>query len=444
MILRRIIDRFLNKRAFFMGSAVLALTTILSYALGLLRDRLFAITFGASRVLDAYNAAFTLPDLILNIFVAGALTAAFVPIFSDLKNSQRHDDTRDFINSVINGSLFVVILSGILVFILVPYLSKFIVPGFDVAARHTFENLVRLLLLSPIIFSISNTLGNIILTHDRFFWYGISAALYNVGIIAGTIFLVPYFGIYGVAIGTIAGALLHLGSRIFGLKYSHKYHFKINFNADYRKFIRLMLPKVIGQPLEQITFLGYTIIASTIGAGSIAILNFARNFQSMPVNTIGITIALASFPILARMSSSDQQIEFRREIKFSLKTILIISIPAAIAVYCFRNILISIFLGGGAFSSEAVRLTGATLGIFAISVPTESMAHLISRGFYALKDSLTPVVVGLGGLVIAIVFGYLFSRSMGIEGLALGFVMGSMLKTGTLFVLLQSKSRHLQ
>src|SRR3989344_4840409 len=105
-------SKFLTRETFFKGSAILGLTTVLSYALGLLRDRIFARTFGASSVLDAYNAAFTLPDLILNIFVAGALTAAFVPIFSDLINKQKNDEAGDFISSVLNGSLFIVLISG--------------------------------------------------------------------------------------------------------------------------------------------------------------------------------------------------------------------------------------------------------------------------------------------------------------------------------------------
>jgi putative peptidoglycan lipid II flippase len=427
-----------------MGSAILAVTTGVSYALGLLRDHLFSTTFGASSVLDAYNAAFTIPDLILNIFVAGAVTVAFVPIFSDLSNNERHDDAKEFINSVLNGSILTVLFFGIIVFILTPFLSHYIVPGFDVASRQIFINLTRLLLLSPIIFSISNTLGNINVTHQKFFWYGFSAVLFNLGTIFGIVFLVPHYGIYGAAIGTLFGAIMHLTSRVFGLSYRFKYRPRIKFNLDYRKFFRLMLPKVVGQPLEQLTFLGFTVIASTIGAGSIAILNFAHNFQSMPINVIGVTLAVTAFPVLARLSTREQQITFRNEIRFFLKIILAIAIPATIAIYYFKDLLISIFLGGGAFTLSAVQLTGTTLGIFALSVPTESMTHLIARGFYSLKDSMTPVLVSLGGLIIAVVFGYLFSRSMGVVGLALGFVMGSFLKTGTLFILLQFKSRNLK
>jgi len=332
----RIIDRLLTRKNFFRGSAILALTTFLSYALGLLRDRLLATTFGASRALDAYNAAFNLPDLILNIFVAGALTAAFVPIFSDLKKSERLDEAREFINSVINSSLLAVAASGLAVFIFAPFLSKFMVPGFDPIARQTFVNLVRILLLSPIIFSISNTLGSIIITHEKFFWYGISASFYNAGTILGAVFLTRPFGIYGIAIGTIAGALMHLACRIIGLTYHHRYHPVIRINFHFRQFLRLMLPKVIGQPIEQLTFVGFTIIASLIGPGSIAILNFAHNFQSMPINTIGATLGLTAFPILSRLSTPETQKEFRREVRFTLQTIILISVSGAVAIYFFN------------------------------------------------------------------------------------------------------------
>ena len=439
-MLAKIKEKFLTKKAFFKGSSVLALTTLLSYILGLLRDRVFARTFGAAHILDAYNAAFTLPDLILNIFVAGALTAAFVPIFSDLTSQRKFKETGDFINSVLNGSLLVVLLSGLAVFALAPQLSNLIVPGFSPQAKEIFINLTRLLLLSPLIFSVSNTLGNILVAQENFFWFGISAALYNLGIIAGAVFLTPYYGIYGVAIGTIAGALLHLATRVIGLKYRYRWRPVINFSYDYRRFLKLILPKVVGHPIEQLTFLGFTIIASTISAGSIAILNFARNFQSAPINIIGATFALTAFPLLTRAVSAEDRKTFRKELSFTFNAILLISAAAAVVIYFLRRPLITILLGGGAFNQTAIGLTAATLGIFALSIPTESLSHLLARGFYAKKDSLTPVLVGLGSLVIAVASAWGFAKTLGVPGLAWGFFMGSILKTALLYALLNNKS----
>jgi putative peptidoglycan lipid II flippase len=443
MLWERVKNLLLDKKIFFKGSTVLVFTTVLSYALGLLRDRILATTFGASRALDAYNAAFTLPDLILNIFVAGALTAAFVPIFSELSVKERKAEADQFTNSVISSSLGVVIISGLAVFFLTPALSKIIVPGFSPEERSVFTNLTRLLLLSPIIFSISNTFGNILLIKNKNFWYGISAACYNLGIIGGAVFLSPKFGIYGVALGAIGGAVFHLISRMIGLGKLEGLKLKIKVNEEFKKFIRLMLPKVIGHPIEQLTFLGFTIIASTVGSGAIAILNFARNFQSMPINIIGVNLALAVFPALARAEAEDNKNYFRSELNFVLKFSFALTLAAAVLMIVLRKFLIGLFLGGGAFGPDAVAATATTLAFFSLSIPGESACHVLARGFYSLKDSLTPVLVGLVSLIFSIGLGYMFAKQMGVPGLALGFFFGSTLKTLILLGLIRIKTSKL-
>src|SRR3989338_6606903 len=197
------INYIINRKTFFKGSTILVVTTIISYILGLFRDRILAQTFGASHALDAYNAAFTIPDLLLNIFVAGALSAAFVPIFTDLETNGDTEKRSQFINSVLNGSLLVLLIAGVVGFILATLFARLLVPGFDLETQGSYISLLRILLLSPIIFAISNTLGSILVGKERFFWYGISAALYNTGIIGGAIFLAPRFGINGVAMGAL-------------------------------------------------------------------------------------------------------------------------------------------------------------------------------------------------------------------------------------------------
>ncbi len=443
--MQAIFSRFLNRQAFFQGSAILAVTTLVSYALGLLRDRIFAQTFGASSQLDAYNAAFTLPDLILNIFVAGALTAAFVPIFSDLRDRAKKETIDDFISSVLNGSLIMVLATAVVVYFFAPVLSQLIIPGHDYETQNLFVELTRILLLSPIIFSFSNTLGNILLVRDRFFWYGLAAALYNVGIIGGTILLAPRYGIHGVAYGAIGGALLHFATRWFGLRhFAFKYLFKIRFDQYYKKFIRIMLPKIIGHPVEQFTFLGFTIIASMISSGSIAILNFARNFQSMPINTIGVTMALASFPLLARAVSSRNATRFDNELKFTAKSILAVTVPATVIIYFFSYWIISFFLGGGAFDDRAIDLTATTLSLFAFSIPTESLSHLLARGFYALKNSFIPVVVSIGSLAVSVATAYYLAKVYGVEGIPVAYFIGSCVKTLLLWVIIRLRVNDLQ
>ena len=440
----RIITFLKNRQVIFRGSAILSSMTLLSYLIGLLRDRMLAHTFGASTSLDAYKAAFVMPDLLLNIFVAGAMTAAFVPIITELRERGDHASSRDFINSVLNSSTSILLLTGVAVFVFARPLSNLIVPGFDEPGRLLFIHMTRLLLLSPIIFSISNLFGNLLVSEQRYFWYGFSAVLYNVGIIVGILFLTPSMGILGVAWGAIIGALMHFIVR--AIHFGHVirgYRPRIRLSGDYLKFLRIMLPKLFGHPTEQLINLGFTTISSTLGVGAIAILGFARNFQSMPINVIGISFALTAFPVLSRAAAQRNKQDFWKEIVSNSKIILLLTILAALATYGLRFFVIRFFLGTGAFTPEDVRATAIMLGLFSLSIPTESMNHLLARGFYALKNSYIPVLLSLGGLTIALTLGYYLSRTHGIYGLPIGFFVGSGTEMIALFLLLRRfKEKH--
>jgi putative peptidoglycan lipid II flippase len=445
---RGLISIYFNRKTFFRGSAVLAFTALASNLLGLLRDRLLARHFGAGAALDAYNAAFIVPNLLLNIFVAGALTAAFVPIFSGLISKERRHEAAEFANSVLNSSILVVLITGLAAFFFAPQLSHWVVPGFTPESKILFVNLMRLLLLSPLIFAVSNALGNILVSEERFFWYGISPSLYNIGIIGGVIFLAGRFGIYGVIIGVIGGALLHLTSRLIGLarlgfakQNLGGYRPKIKVGEHFKKYIRLMLPRMAGQPIEQVMFLGFTVIASTIGTGAIVALNFANNFQTVPVAIIGITFALTAFPVLSKIAAGGNKKAFTDETIFTTKAILITTAPIAAFMYFFSRPIIAILIGGGAFDKAAIAATAATLAAFTPSIITESVNHLLARAFYALKNSAAPTLIAFGGLVITLVSAYGLAKTMGVPGLALGFFLGSVFKIVLHFVFLKTQTK---
>lgn len=429
IMIQKLLAAYINRRTFMRGSAVLAFTALLSNLLGLLRDRLLARHFGAGIMLDAYNAAFIVPNLLLNIFVAGALTAAFVPIFSQLIQESKKKEMNEFANSVLNTSVSVILIAGLLVFIFASQLGNLIVPGFDQPSKQLFASLTRLLIFSPLIFAISNTLGSILVAEENFLWYGLSPVFYNLGIVGGIVFLSGRYGIQGVVWGTIAGAILHLISRFFGLGRNRiAYRPSIKLDYYFKKYLRLMLPRMAGHPIEQITFLGFTVLASTIGAGSIAILNIANNFQTVPVAIIGVTFALTSFPILSKIAAGNKKREFVDEIIFTSKAIFITTMPVALLMYLFSRPIISLLVGGGAFNKTAIDLTSLTLALFCPSIVTESVNHLLARAFYALKNSVIPTLVALGGMAIALAVAYAFAKSIGVPGLALGFLAGSIFK----------------
>src|SRR4030042_1390852 len=370
------------------GSVVLATMTFASYLLGLARDHFFAQTVGATRALDADNPAFLFPDLLFNILIASGIAAAFVPILSGLLLSEKAK-AEEYVNSIITSATGTMFLIAIFIIVFAEPFSALVAPGFSLEDRLLVVKILRVLALSPIFFAASNAIGAMLITKRRFLFYGLSPVVYNLGIILGTLFLAPRYGIMGVAIGTLCGAILHLLVRAADA-WRDRFRFKAAFffkTPEFQKTIRLMIPKMFGHPIELATFWGFTAIASTLTAGSVAIIGFARNFQRVPLSLIGITIATTSFPLLAGAASVTAQDVFWKTLKRSSLLILAGSVLAAVIIYIIREPLIGIFLGGGAFQSADVKKTAAVLGMFCLSIPTEALVHLFARAFYATKNT---------------------------------------------------------
>lgn len=419
------------------GSIVLSVMSLFSYVLGLLRDRFFAQTFGASRELDAYNAAFIFPDLLFNILIAGGIAAAFVPILTDLLRSDEKK-AREYVNSVLTAATSTMMLTAVLVIIFADPISAIVAPGFGSEDRLLTAKLLRMLALSPIFFAASNAIGAMLIAKRRFLFYGLSPVLYNAGIILGTLIFSPHFGIMGVAWGTLLGALLHLLARA-GDVWWNGFSFKMTFafkTVEFRKTIKLMIPKMFGHPIELATFWGFTAIASTLAPGSVAVVSFARNFQSVPISLIGITIATTSFPLLAGAISEKAKENFWKVLLNSSVLIFVSSALVALFVFLIREPLIRIFLGGGAFQAEDVSRTAATLGVFCLSIPAEALVHLLARAFYATKNTTIPVVVSMLGIAIAIPGGYWLSLQYGLLALPFAFFLGSAFELVVLGILL--------
>jgi putative peptidoglycan lipid II flippase len=426
------------------GSLVLGITTLISYGLGLVRDHYFAQVFGASRALDAYNAAFLIPDLLFNILVASGIAAAFVPIFSELLKFNS-DRVAKYANSVMTAAIGSMVFTSVVVIIFANPISALVVPGFNAQDRELVAQILRLLALSPIFFGISNALGAMLVAKRRFLYYGLSPVLYNLGIIGGTIFLTPYFGIMGVAIGTVSGALLHFLVRFLDAR-KVGFVFKLNFSFQTREFrqtLKLMLPKMIGHPIELATFWAFTAISSTLIPGSVAVMSFARNFESVPVSLIGITIATTTFPILA-LAIVDRSVErFRKILKNSFLLIFFSSLAAALVTFWIREPLVRLALGGGAFTASDIARTATVLGVFALAIPAEASTQLLARAFYATKNTIIPVVSSVIGFIIAVGSAYLLVPHYGILAMPLGFFVGSVVKLILLIVLIFSRTNKL-
>ncbi|HEX7196160.1 MAG TPA: lipid II flippase MurJ [Candidatus Limnocylindria bacterium] len=435
--LRAQVARFLPE-----GAAVLSVLIFGSYVMGLVRDRIFARTFGAGAELDAYNAAFVLPELLLDVLVEAGLAAPFIPIFLQLRSEGDGSEGDRFARTILTAAVTVMGVTAIILFVFADATTRLIAPEYVGAQRELYVGLFRLMLVTPILFAASLTLGQVLLAEQRFFWYGIAPLLYNAGIILGTIAF-SGLGIFGPAIGAVIGAAIHLASRFVGLRHSR---FRIGpgrafGTAAVREFVRLMLPKTASHPVEPMTFLFFTSIATTLAAGSVSAVSFARNFQSVPVSLIGVAFALAVFPSLSAAHAIDDRPAFVRLLRRNLVSIGLLTTAAAVALAIVARLAIEVLLGGGAFDADDVAMTSAVLVAFAVSVPFESVAHLLSRAIYATRHTLLQVLASLAGLGVTVLATVALLDPLEILAIPVGFAIGQAAKVVLLGLAVAARMR---
>jgi putative peptidoglycan lipid II flippase len=423
------------------GGVLLSVLLFGNYAIGQLRDRIFAQTFGAGAELDAYNAAFVLPELLLDVLVASGLAAPFIPIFLQLRGEQRQR-ANAFGQTILTGAVLVMTAVSVVLFIFAPQTTALIAPSFDAEQRELYTSLFRVMLITPIIFAASLSVGDVLLAERRFFTYGIAPLLYNAGIIVGTLAFGDTLGIYGAAIGAILGALLHLAVRLVGLRGTgFRPRFRLEATPAVGEFIRLMLPKMISHPVEPMTFLFFTSVASGLAEGSISSVSFARNYQSAAVSIVGVGFALAAFPALSTAYADADRRGFLRSLFTNLTTILTLTTAAALVLFVLSTFIIELFLGGGAFDAEDVATTALILSAFTISIPLESVTHLLSRAIYATHHTLLQVFSSLAGFGVTVVATLVLVPTVGVVAIPLGFAIGQAVKVALLAVSLAVRLR---
>lgn len=412
------------------ATIILAAASFISRLLGILRDRVLAGEFGAGAELDMYYTAFRIPDLVFNLLVLGALSAGFIPVFTNyLKNKK---SAWELVNVVLNVMFFGLILISALLVILAPWLVKLIAPGFNQAQIEITTILTRIMFLSPIFLGISGIFGSVLQSFKQFFIYSLAPIIYNIGIIIGALFFVPIFGINGLAWGVVFGAFMHMIIQILAATMLG-YHYQWIFNIKHKgllKILKMMIPRTLGLMISQINFLVVTIIGSTIAVGSIAVFNLANNIQSFPLGLFGISFAIAAFPTLSELANKKKQ--FIETISASVRQILFLIIPASALLIILRAQIVRVILGTGRFDWEDTVLTLETLSLFAFSLFAQALILLLARAFYAQHDSKTPFYIGLISAFANIVLAVMFIEPLGVAGLALAFSLSSILN----FVLL--------
>lgn len=411
------------------AALILGAASLASRLVGLIRERVLTTTFGAGDTLDAFVAAFRIPDVIFNLIVIGALSAAFIPLFTEklVKKNTGKQVAFQFATTVLNTLLLVVAVSSGLFALFAPQIIPLITPGFSGEKLQLTIMLSRVMAAQPILLTISFIFSGMLNSFKRFVVYALAPIVYNIGIIFGVLVLYPILGAKGLGWGVVTGAVLHMLVQLpSALAVGWRWRPQLDWqSADVQALWRMMLPRVFGLAAQQINLLVATIIGSSLLAGSVAVFYLANNVQSLPVGIFGLAFAQAAFPTLAEYYSRGQRAHYRGALTRTFRHILFFVIPISLFFFLLRAQIIRVLFGDGAFDWEDTILTYQTFGWLLISIFAQATIPLLARAFYVQKNTRVPVLISLISIAISTGLTVYLAPRVGVIGLAIAYSVGA-------------------
>lgn len=394
-------------RGLHQAAYVLGLFAFGSQLLALVRDRMLAHQFGAGYELDLYYTAFRIPDLLYVLFASTLSVYVLIPFVASRIKGDDAIEARQLLSQIFSVFLIVYTLLSVVVFIAAPYLVPFLFPGMNEYASELVA-MMRILLLQPLFLGISSLFGVVTQLGHRFVLYALSPLIYNIGIIGGIVFLYPYMGLSGLALGVVLGALGHM---LVQLPLVRKSSLSFGFTGSISwvlivQVLRVSIPRAITLAMHQVVLLVLVGIASLMAIGSVAVFQLAYNLQSVPLAVIGASYSIAAFPFLADLFAQKKMDDFRLHIVTALRHIIFWSIPAIGLLVVLRAQVVRVVLGSGAFDWGDTRLTAAVLALLCISLFAQAINLLMVRAFYAGGDTKTPFYITLFGSLFAVALAF--------------------------------------
>ena len=431
------------------AALLLGLAFLGSRLLGAARAVVIADQYGATVELDAFWVAMRLPDLVFQLLAGATLASAFIPVFARVLNERGEYAAWRLASIVLNWVLIGTIVLAGLVFIAADWIVPALAPGLGEdsgiqdAVMADAILLTRLLLLSPILFAVSGMLTGMLHARRHFLLPGISPMLYNLAIIFGALLLPEHLGVEALVIGVIAGSAAHLliqlpalggvGARIRpALSLS---------DPAVREVLRLMGPRMLGLAAAQINLIALTFFGSLVGDSSISALNFAWLLLMFPVGLFGMSLATAIFPTLAERAAEGGAEAVERMVSQALRFTLFLSIPASVGMLMLRESIVKTLLEHGAFDAAATDLVAAALLFYSVGLFAHAAIEILSRGFYVLGDTRTPVALAIGSMLTNLILAAALVDGMELRGLALALSVATIGECVLLFALLNLRLR---
>jgi len=388
------------------GASIVMAGLALSSLAGLVTTMLVSRAFGTQADLDAFYAANRLPELLFLLMAGGALASAFVPAFTGFLTRADRSGAWRLASAVGNLVVLVLLAASLLAALCAPWLvTTVLAPGFsDPAQVDLTVDLMRILLLAPAIFGLSGLLMGILNAHQRFALPALAPAMYRLGWMLGLWLLVPQLGIYGLAWGVVLGAVLHLLIQLPGvLRLGGRYLPTLGRgNPAVAEVGRLMLPRLLGVAVVQINFIVNTILASAMPEGSLAALTYAFTLMIMPQAIIGQASAIAALPTFSAQFARGELDSLRSSLGNTLRAVFYLALPASLGLALLSTPVVAALFERGAFTSQSTQMVAWALFWFSLGLVGHSVLEVVSRAFYALHDTRTPVVVGVGAMTLNI------------------------------------------
>ncbi len=429
------------------AASVVALGFLASRLLGLVRTVAIAHQYGTSPDIDAYFVAFRIPDLIFQLLAGATLGSAFIPTFARVLGEDGEQAAWRLASAVLNLVLGATLVVALIALLIAPLIVPLTAPGIGHdTGQHAHltslaVDLTRIMMISPVLFAVSGMFMGILNARHHFLAPAFAPMFYNASIIVGALISDD---VRVLAFAVVIGALLHLlvqlpALHLVGMRWTPIWDWR---DKAVREVGRLMGPRVIGLAAFQLNFLIATFFASTVREGAISAVNYAWLVVMMPMGLFGMAISTAVFPRLAEQAARDPE-ELRETLSRSLRLILYLTIPASVGLMIMAKPLTAFLLRSGAFGSSSTDLVVSALVFYSIALFAHSGIEILSRGYYAMRDTRTPVAFAVISMAINLMLSVALVRPFGIKGLALSLSVATIVEFALLWRTLDRRMKGL-
>ncbi|MGE5404836.1 MAG: murein biosynthesis integral membrane protein MurJ [Candidatus Saccharibacteria bacterium] len=414
--------------------------TIIARVLGYVRDIVLLSQFGANYTTDAYIVAFTVPDFIYNLLVGGALSSAFIPTFSSYLSKDQENEAWKVASIAAN---YTVIALGILVTVAAIFANQFIhllAPGLPPHYAGLAAMLTRIMLVQTVIMALGGLSLGVLNSKQHFTSPAIGMVLYNLGPIVIGLGFASAWGIKAFSIGVVVGALLNLAVQIPALKKAGiKYYPSLEFHPGFKQILLLMLPVILGLAVTQINLIVNQNIASGLSDGIISALKICQRLVLLPIGIFGMSVSMAVFPTLTAQAARNEMTDFKRTYMLGIRALLLIGLPAGVGLMALGGPIIELLFQMGKFDASDTSMTVNILFFYGLGVFAYTALQLANRGFYALKDTVTPVIISVIGIGVNIALSIILTKYYLGQGLALSYTISGTVNLCLLLIMLRLK-----